>query len=219
MKSTPEQKAVLITIMCLANHKENEWEWKGEKFKVKPGQFVTSLESIRKKTGLGISIQNVRSSLNRFKKLQFLTYKSTRSGRMITICNWEQYQPIEKPDQQRPQQRGNKGATTNKNDKNDKNIKTLYEKYKKDISPLKKSATRAKENIGYYLKKYPFENLESAIDNYATTLNGCDPKYRKDPANFFGKVDRYFVDFLPENFEPIITDDFPDQPPLEDVVS
>ena len=122
LRSTPEQKAVLITIMCLANHKENEWEWKGEKFNVLPGQFVTSLESIRLKTGLGISIQNVRSSLSRFKKLQFLTYESTKMGRVISICNWGEYQPEEKVAQQRTQQRGNKGATTNKNDKNDKKV-------------------------------------------------------------------------------------------------
>src|SRR5690554_4820072 len=47
LASTPEQKTILITILLMANHEENEWEWKGEKFKVLPGQFVTSLESIR----------------------------------------------------------------------------------------------------------------------------------------------------------------------------
>ena len=127
--STPEQKAVLITLMCMANHKENQWEWKGDKFKVEPGQFVTSLESIRKNTGLGISIQNVRSSIKRFEKLEFLTYKATKSGRVITICNWSGYQPEESVGQQRRQQRGNKGATPNKNDKNDKK----YFSYKKDV--------------------------------------------------------------------------------------
>ena len=121
LRSTPEQKSVLIVLLCLANHEENEWEWKGEKFKVRPGEFVTSLESIRKKSGLGISIQNVRSSLTRFKKLEFLTYKATKMGRVITICNWNEYQPNEKATQQRTQQTGNKGATTNKNDKKDKN--------------------------------------------------------------------------------------------------
>ena len=96
LKSTPEQKAVLITLLLLCNHCQKEWEWKGEKFKVFPGQFVTSLESIRKRAGNGISIQNVRSSLKRFKKLQFLTNKATKSGRVISIINWDSYQPKDK---------------------------------------------------------------------------------------------------------------------------
>ncbi len=111
LNSTPQQKSVLITLISMANYQENEWEWKGAKFKVMPGQFVTSLESIRARAGLGISIQNVRSSLKRFKKLQFLTYKSTKMGRVITIINWDSYQSNENGDQQSTQQRGNKGAT------------------------------------------------------------------------------------------------------------
>ena len=92
LKSTPEQRAILLTIFLMANHSENEWEWKGEKFKVCPGQFVTSLESIRENTGKGISIQNVRTSLKRFQKLEFLTNKSTKMGRVISIVNWDSYQ-------------------------------------------------------------------------------------------------------------------------------
>jgi len=54
-QSTPEQKTVLITVLLMANHEESEWEWNCKKFKVMPGEFVTSLESIRKKAGPGIS--------------------------------------------------------------------------------------------------------------------------------------------------------------------
>ena len=45
-QSTPEQRCVLIVLLCMANHKQNEWEWKGEKFKIMPGEFVTSAELI-----------------------------------------------------------------------------------------------------------------------------------------------------------------------------
>lgn len=116
--STPEQRSVLIVILLSANHKGHEWEWSGKKFEVDPGQFVTSLESLRKKSGAGISTQNVRSALRRFEKLEFLTNKATKSGRLISVINWESYQPKDKEGQQRTQQRGNKGATPNKNDKN-----------------------------------------------------------------------------------------------------
>ncbi len=109
----------------MANHSDNEWEFAGEKYTCKPGQFITSLDGIVEKAGKGISQQNVRTSLKRFEKLEFLTDKSTQQNRLITICNWENYQDkndgtnIEAnrcltDDQQTP----NRRLTPNKNDKN-----------------------------------------------------------------------------------------------------
>lgn len=121
-QSTPEQKAILITILCMVNHEEQEWEWQGRKYICKPGQVITSLEKIRQACGKGISIQNVRTALARFEKLGFLTNESTKEARLITVQNWELYQSTEN-NQQSNQQTGNKGLTTNKNDKNDKNKK------------------------------------------------------------------------------------------------
>ncbi len=122
--STPAQKVILITLLLMANHNENEWMWQGQKFKCLPGQMVTSLEEICKRAGKGISIQSVRGALLKFAKLEFLTNESTKTGRLITILNWELYQDeLLKPTKQptESQQSTNKEATTNKNDKNDKN--------------------------------------------------------------------------------------------------
>lgn len=90
--SSPQQKVVLITILLLANHEENKWEWKGEQFVCKPGQLITSLNSLVRECGEGVTIQNVRTALERFEKLGFLTSISTKTGRLITIVNWEKYQ-------------------------------------------------------------------------------------------------------------------------------
>ena len=122
--STPEQKAILITLLLMANHEQNEWEWKGQKFKARPGQFVTSLESIRRKAGKGISTKNIRSALERFKKLEFLADEGAKTGRLITIVNWEQYQEVNKKVAKQPAkrwQRGGKEVATNNNDNNDNN--------------------------------------------------------------------------------------------------
>ena len=48
--STPEQKVVLITLLLMADHKGNEWEWQGKKHITKLGQFITSLKSIAEKS-------------------------------------------------------------------------------------------------------------------------------------------------------------------------
>lgn len=91
-QSTPEQKTILITLLLMADHEGNEWEYHGQKYKTQPGQFVTSLPSIVEECGKGVTIQNVRTALKRFEKLEFLTDKSTKQNRLITIVNWGLYQ-------------------------------------------------------------------------------------------------------------------------------
>lgn len=90
--SNSKQRNVLITVLMMAWFKESEWDWKGEKFKTYPGQFVTSLESIAKECGNDVSVQNVRTALTKFESLGFLTNKSTNKNRLITITNWVLYQ-------------------------------------------------------------------------------------------------------------------------------
>jgi uncharacterized phage protein (TIGR02220 family) len=128
--STPEQKTILMTLMLMANHEPNEWEFKGEKFTVEKGQMITSLESITQKCGKGVTMQNVRTALKRFEKYGFLTSESTNKNRLITLVNWEVYQHSkDEPNKQTNkrltsnQQATNKQLTTNNNVNNDNNEK------------------------------------------------------------------------------------------------
>lgn len=115
LASTPEQKTILITILLMANREGGEWEWGGQKFAVKPGQFVTSLEAIRSKCGHGVSIKNVRTALARFEKLGFLTMETAKAGRLITITNWPIYQGKSgKDDAEEPEKRQTGGKGTGK---------------------------------------------------------------------------------------------------------
>lgn len=125
--STPEQKVILVTILMMANHDQKEWEWKGKKFICKPGQMITSLPSIVAASGLGISIQNVRTALKRFENYEFLTDESTSQNRLITISNWDTYQILETEDNRQSnrrltddQQTPNRRLTANKNDNNER---------------------------------------------------------------------------------------------------
>lgn len=88
--STDAQKAVLITMLLMANHEPKKWLWKGKLYEVKSGQFVTSLRNLAQKSGT--SVQTVRSSLEKFKTLEFATHESTRTGILVTIENWGVYQ-------------------------------------------------------------------------------------------------------------------------------
>lgn len=124
--TTPEQKVILITILLNANHEVNEWEWQGKQFTCEPGQMVTSLNSLAEKCGKGVSIKNVRTALEKFEKYGFLTNQSAKTGRLITVVNWEFYQDssYEVANQSaNSRQSYGKEVATNKNDKNDKNDK------------------------------------------------------------------------------------------------
>lgn len=155
LNSTPQQKTILITILLSVNYTENEWEWKGEKFKVLPGQFITSLESIKVKSGKGVSIQHIRTSLKRFEKLEFLTNESTKTGRLISIINWGSYQikenttnKADNKDLTKTQQRPNKDLTSIEEGKKDKKKKKVPKK-KSFIPPTKEETQQYFYDNGY----------------------------------------------------------------------
>lgn len=153
--STPEQKVILITLLMMANHQEKQWIWQGQKFDVAPGQFITSIDSIKEKAGKGISTKNVRTALKRFENFNFLANKSAKTGRLITIVNWGKYQD-EKPKVAKQTanswQTAGKEVAPNKNVKNDKKdnvAKTRKRIYGHDSSAYKLAAylfSRIKEN-------------------------------------------------------------------------
>jgi len=78
---------------CEARHSKKEW--KGKPFKCRAGQFITSLDGIRRRCGKGVTSRNIRTSLKRFANLGFLTNESTNQNRLITLCNWETYEHAE----------------------------------------------------------------------------------------------------------------------------
>lgn len=127
--TTVEQKVILITLLLMANHSEKKWYWQGEEFICQPGQFITSLPNIVKACGNGLTVQNVRTALKRFENMNFLTDQSTKTGRLITIVNWQVYQGKREVDnrqpnsqltdgQQTPNRQPNSQLTSNNNDNN-----------------------------------------------------------------------------------------------------
>lgn len=90
--STPEQKALFITLLSMASWKERKYDIYGEEMILQPGQFVTSYTELAKTTGKGVTRQMVRTGLKRFERLNFLTQQATQRGSLITIVNWSKYQ-------------------------------------------------------------------------------------------------------------------------------
>ncbi|RXI55927.1 conserved phage C-terminal domain-containing protein [Clostridium tetani] len=177
--STPEQKTIFITILLLANHKEREWEWQGQPYKCKPGQFITSIPSLVERCGKGITTQKVRTALNKFKKYGFLTDKSTNNGRLITIVNWELYQGIKNETNIQVnrqvtgnQQADNRQVTPNNNVNNVNNVnKNIYSPIidylnKKADKKFKAETKETQRLINGRIKEgFKLEDFKKVIDN------------------------------------------------------
>ena len=153
-----KQRDVMITCLLLASHEENEWEWEGNLFKIQPGQFITSLKSLKETCAKDVSYQNIRTALLILEKWSFLTNKSTKGGRLITVLNWAKYQTREETNQQTNQQTTNKELTTIKNEKNVEEVyinnyeeekKEGFKKYENNFLKPKKNITTQHQSIAF----------------------------------------------------------------------
>ena len=150
-------KSVFLHLLISANHKDGNWRG----MPVFKGQFVTSLEHLSNE--LHLSVQQVRTALNKLKSTNEITIKSTNKFSVITICKYDDYQGETTTNQQAEQQTNNKQITNNQqtNNKqsttnnNDKNIKNE----KKDNNVAEKSA-KTKFNPDELLKNEPPEIRE-----------------------------------------------------------
>lgn len=169
----------------------------------------------------------VKRAMKELRATGRITTTKIPKGVIINICNYNYFQNpgnYERTDERNDEELPN-GLRTNhertgalnkptndkdsdKSHKNEKNAKNdfsvgdeLYNLYLQEIAPKEKTRQRALSNISSHLKKYSAAGLRQAILNYKIVTAQRDPQYRKNPANFFGKQEPAFIDFLPENFQ------------------
>jgi len=205
--STLEQRVILIVLLLMANHKENEWAWEGKKFNVKAGQFITSANSIAKNCGEGVSRQNIRTALDKFERYEFLTKESTKTGMLITIANWSFYQSNDEDVTKSltvNQPTANQQLTTNKNDKNEKKENTYPDDFETfyQLYPRPENKRQTFNNWKKACKTQSINKILQAAENYKSkvTKDRTDKQYMKSSSNFLGR-DEVYVDYLPENFK------------------
>lgn len=81
-----------LFIHCLLRANWKDGEWHGIKYGA--GEFITSLETLAKESGLTVS--QVRTALSHLISTGELTSKSQGKCRVITVNNWVQYQAVDK---------------------------------------------------------------------------------------------------------------------------
>ncbi len=105
---------LFIHLLIHANSEPEKWHG----IDIKRGQLITGLYRLSEATG--ISMQTVRTCINRLKSTNELTIKSTNKYSIITICNYDQYQDVKYIDNKQNNKETNKRTTNEQQTTNNK---------------------------------------------------------------------------------------------------
>jgi hypothetical protein len=157
-----------------ASHKERWWTMKTGKseieIKIMPGQFVYGRLSAA--TELNMKPSTVRNRMEKLKNMQNLDIKEDTQYSIISIINWNTYQPIEKKeDSKEDNQRTIKGQSKD-TDKKEETVKKKRKDKKKIIfSPPLKS-----EVENYFLENGYKKETGAKAFNFYDSANWIDSK-------------------------------------------
>lgn len=160
--STANQKVVLITILLHVRWNSIRWDVLGKEFTIGPGEIFTSIRKLADMAG--VTQRVVRTALDRFESVNFLTRKVTHQGMLISVVNWEKYQGLcdlgDTPSDTKKTRRGHTNDTPKP--KNDTTIrkKVIQEdkEGKKIIPPI--SPKGGKGGVASLFEKFSGDNQE-----------------------------------------------------------
>lgn len=187
LNSSNEQRVILITLLAMANWKETEWDYYGEKIKLNPGQFIASAPAIKERCNSSeITIMKIRTALERFEKLDFLTVsltgKSTKSGKLITIVNWRLYQSNKEEDNRQNNRQNNK-EITDRQPTDNRHIKEEGKEYKELKEDKEKGFERFWELYPSKRKKpvarIAWMNMRVHSEEQYALINAAVERYKK----------------------------------------
>lgn len=157
----PSVKIIFLHCLLSANHKTQKWR----DIVVKRGQFVTSYGKLASLNGL--TIQEVRTALEKLQSTQEITYQSTSQYSIITVKNYNLYQGINTGNNTA----NNKRTTTNNNETiidiskeyiyNTHTSKNVCVENKISDADLKILRNYAKENGAKRIKPYVAKLIEN----------------------------------------------------------
>lgn len=117
---TPNVLVLFVHCLLRANYQDTKWHG----IEIKRGELITSYSKLAKFTGL--SVQQVRTSLDKLKETGEVVTKSQQGSKhtIIRVCNYDKYQGQQTFNKEitKYQQSGNKVVTTDNNIKNINNI-------------------------------------------------------------------------------------------------
>ena len=130
----PNTGWLFVNLLLKANYEDTKWRG----MVVRRGQLVTSLRKLSKETG--ISVQSIRTGLNRLQDTGEVTHTPTHRHTLITICKYDEYQSEKIGTNKQPTQYQHSTNTVPtqpifKNEKNVKNISSSSARVKVEDIP------------------------------------------------------------------------------------
>jgi DNA replication protein DnaD len=142
-----DPNTLCLFIHLLLNAAYEAHGWKG--MKLLPGQLITGRLQLSKQTGL--SIQAVRTSLDRLKLTSSITIESTNKGSLITLVNWDTYQSNRKKSNQQDNQQTNHAVTSKQPASNQQVTTTKESKEREERKEGKETVMREDDGGGGFL--------------------------------------------------------------------
>lgn len=152
----PTVKIIFLHCLLSANHKNIKWR----DIVIKRGQLVTSYEKLASLNGL--TVQQVRTALEKLQATNEITYQSTSQYSIITVKNYNLYQDSNKAktgvSNNQIGGQNNKRITTNNNDNKERDNKLSLsieerEILKKYLLELNEKRKNKIEDIDAYIRK------------------------------------------------------------------
>ena len=145
-------------LLYKANWEDRKWNG----IIIKRSQLITGRNTISRDTG--ISAQSVRTCLERLKSTNEITIKPTNKYSIITIINYDYYQPLEDNINQHINQQTNKQSTSNQPTTNhNEEYKNIKNKNKEEINKEEileeKRCKEKQDNFNQWLLNTPIEEL------------------------------------------------------------
>ena len=157
---------LFVYCLCRANYENVVWQGK----RIKKGSFVTSLKKLSIATGL--SIQQVRTSLNKLKMTKEVTHQSTKQNTVITVLSFADYQ---ESNTQITYNQHTNNTQSNTQITTDKEIKNIEREYRENFEILIKYAEfkKAKSPVAYANKVMQSPCLDEVIKNIKNELENA----------------------------------------------
>lgn len=172
-------KCLFLHCLLRANHSDTEWRGHN----IKRGQFLTSVDTLTRETGLSVS--QIRTSLKKLISTNEIASKSQARSTVITVLSYDSHQDNDKPDDKlmtmKSQADDNEIATDKnvriKECKNDKKevtkdivVSTPKFNFKNELLALGVNKDILKDWLTVRRKKKA-SNTETALEGFLTEVN------------------------------------------------
>jgi hypothetical protein len=110
----PDFAILFLELLLSASYNGGEIVVDGNRISIPRGSLWTSLDRLSRETGL--SVRNIRTAFEQFRKVQFLAYRGDKRGRIVSLVNYQTYQDGDAYGDKGKRQTGDKRVTRLKKD-------------------------------------------------------------------------------------------------------